>query len=366
MIYLTTYSATPRTMKMAQSMAERGHPVELLEWDRDGTKPRYEKSNGLTIRRLRLKSPYGLRAVIQIPVWWLFAFVWILSGNYSVVQARNLDTFFPIYLAAKLKKVRIVYDLADVYGDTYALGVLFLRPLIRLLDVACLENSDAIVMASEGQMSQLDWSPSHKNWMVFYNVPMDPIPNLKRDARNGRNLTLLYAGTFAIDRVRLLVNVARAIEDLPTTLVVAGFGEYAETVRSLLQGKATIFGKLPQQEVLRLTATSDVVLLPLNSALLNYRIALANKFFEAMCCGAVILAPKGTLMGEIVEKERIGLVVDYKDVDEIRRAISWIASNDDEVARIRERAVDLFYSRFNPRVIQNRYLTTVEPLFNQD
>jgi glycosyltransferase involved in cell wall biosynthesis len=213
-------------------------------------------------------------------------------------------------------------------------------------------------------MSQLDWSPPRKNWMVFYNVPTEPLPPVRRDGRSGGRLTLLYAGTFAIDRVRLLVNVARAIEGLPTTLVLAGFGEYAETVQRIFRGKADIMGKLSQREVLRLTATSDVVLLPLDSTLLNYRIALANKFFEAMSCGAFILAPKGTLMGDIVEKERIGLAIDYSSVNEIKNAIAWIADNEDEVAQIRERGIALFHSRFNPRDVQRKYLGIVETLFS--
>ena len=62
------------------------------------------------------------------------------------------------------------------------------------------------------------------------------------------------------------------------------------------------------------TIEADVVVCMVNPNDKNNKIALANKQFEAIVCGRPIICTKGTYSGDMTEKLKCGLVVDYNEI----------------------------------------------------
>lgn len=354
---------------MAKLLATNGFIVHIIEWDRSGLKPRIEIKDGIVFKRLRLKASYGLRASYLIPVWVIFSFIQIIVGNYHIVQPQNLDCLIPTFFATKFtKRKKIIYDMADFYSDAYVVNIPIISLICSLLEKLLIRRVDAIILVSERQVLQIGATNLPKKVVLFYNTPDASFiksnyhENLKK-RENKSALSLFYAGILSYDRVKLLMNVINAIIGLPVKIIIAGFGEYKDLLRKLGEvNKQLVFlGYLDHEKVMEFTTRADIVLLPYDPSYINNKIGLPSKFFEAMACRTLVLAPKNTYMGEIAARERIGIVVDYNNQAEIRYAIeSIIASKRDDLQLFTENAKKLYVERFNPQKINIKYLNLVK------
>lgn len=354
---------------MARLLASTGYEVHIIEWDREDSKPRTEIEKGILFNRLRLKAGYGLAAFHLVPVWIVFAFIQIVVGNYRIVQPQNLDCLIPTFLATLLgRDTRIVYDLADFYGD-YVADIPIVNSACVMLERVLIRNVDVAILVSERQTLQVRRQNLPEKVILFYNMPtLDSCKLDLKDRKPVSTFSLFYAGILSVDRVNLLLNVAQAIEGLRASLVVAGFGASEHSIRQLsLVNKQVVFlGKLDHEKVMEFTKTSDIALLPYNPTRLNNRIGLPNKFFESMGCGTLMLVQRDTYIGEIVEREGIGIVIDFTNLEEIRRVVeSVINSKGNDIQLLKDKARQLYVEKFDPRKISDKYVDMVKILVSK-
>ena len=368
--FFCTSDTRPRTLNMARILAKAGFRVTVIEWDRTGEKAKMEEKEGIKFKRLKLKAGYGLAIFPLFPFWAFFIFVETVYGHYSILQPQNLDCLIPTFIAAlSLKPFRgtkIVYDLADFYADAYVPRIRVLSWVSSFLERLLVRCLDATILVSERQVLQVGPRNLSKKVIVFYNFPsVNHLRTYIDHDEKSKKLLLLYAGTFGPDRVTPLINVAKAIRNLPVKFLIAGFGEFEDLVVQLCETHREIvfLGKLNHEKVMEFTEEADVILLPYESINMNCRIALACKFFEAIAVGKLMLAPYDTYMGDIVAKEEIGILVDYHDSKDIRAKIKSILYGDKEViGSFSRNARRLYKKRFDSNKIAHRYLELVQSL----
>lgn len=71
----------------------------------------------------------------------------------------------------------------------------------------------------------------------------------------------------------------------------------------------------------------DCVYAVYDADMVNVRVALPNKLYEAIICEVPIIVAKGTYLAELVEGMCIGIAVNHKDVDELKRKLLKIAND---------------------------------------
>lgn len=321
----------PRDYNMLSTLKGAGHHVEVIYWEKG-----YDKQ---LLRLCARVSPFTSggsekRKLFLMPAWILFVSIRAASSDFDVVQARNLPGLLAALPMAKIHGSRIIYDLADFTSDASEL-VSGLPRILRLF-LGRLENhlaqmTDALLVASEGQLvRQIRW-PKGKPHLTVYNTPESAAKG-EYQLNNGR-LKVLYAGGLTKQRLPGILAVAQAVRRLPnTSMTIAGKGDSSEI--SKLASTATeieYLGFVPHAEVMRLTSSCDCVVAPYNPSDLNNEIGMPNKLLEAMSSGKPILVSRGTMAGEIVENYRCGIAVRYGDTYEAERALR--ALTDPEVRR---------------------------------
>ncbi|MEM2529341.1 MAG: glycosyltransferase [Ignisphaera sp.] len=369
---LCTFSTVPRTLKMAKILANAGYDVHIIEWDRTGSKPRTEVKNGILFKRLNFKAGYGLKVFYLMPIWFMFVLIQVLIGGYHIIQPQNLDSLLPTLLATKIIRIisrkrrgRIIYDLADFYSDAYVADVPIISQLCAILERLLIRKVDAVILVSERQVLQVRARNLPQRVILFYNTPDENFTDDSSPLERGTTenvLTLFYAGSLSHDRISLLLNVIKAIKSLPVKIIVAGFGEYEDLIRRLSETNMQLvfLGYLEYEKIMKFAKRMDVILLPYDSRYINNRVGLPNKFFEAMACKCLILAPSNTYMGEIVEKNKIGITVDYNDPAAIRHAVRSILSTEkNTIETFKDRAKVFYIKRFNQQKINMKYLELV-------
>jgi len=67
----------PAINKVAKALADNGHDVKLLVWDRNGNK-QTEKVDGYIKHRFGFKAPHDEPTVVfYLPIWWLYEFFFL-------------------------------------------------------------------------------------------------------------------------------------------------------------------------------------------------------------------------------------------------------------------------------------------------
>lgn len=355
---------------MAKILVNAGYAVHVVEWDRTGSKPGIEIKDGIVFKRLRLKAGYSLSTVHLTPIWLIYVFIQMILGNYDIVQPQNLDCLLPVLLYSKfVQRKRIIYDLADFYSDAFVVGIPVISWIANHLEKLMTKCPDALILASERQILQVEARNLPQKTVTFYNMPDAYFFSSSIEdsdfigKKNGSEFTLFYAGQLGYDRVRLLLNVIEIIKRLPVKILIAGYGPYVGYFRRLseVNKQVQFLGFLSQEKVLQFSKKADLILLPYDPSYFNNRIGLPSKLFESMAGGGLVLAPLGTYMGEIVQREKIGFVADYKSLKNLRRVLELVIGSEESCIRLlKQNARIVYLQEFNPQKIRDAYLGIVE------
>jgi glycosyltransferase involved in cell wall biosynthesis len=118
-------------------------------------------------------------------------------------------------------------------------------------------------------------------------------------------------------------------------------------------------GLLPPNEALFLEASSNLLVALYNPELLWNNITLPNKLFEAMMCGIPILT---NIAHDVVSETECGLIVEYGNVEQIKKAIVTLQDNPALRKRLGENGRKAFLEKYNWDVMEQRLYKAYESL----
>jgi len=363
-IFIRTHSINPdpRVEKEAGYLL-KDYNIEILGWDRQKECQKEENRNGYKIHRYQIRGfcGRGLRNVIGLIGWSFYEFFWLIFQKFDILHACDFDTYLPALLIAKIKNKKIVYDIFDFYSEMILNVPLFVKKIIRKLDIFLIQFADGVIIADENRKKQIKDSKP-KRLAVIYNTPEDYYQKFKNNieiTRQSKNFVLGYVGL--LRKERGLDVIVEALRELPDVkLVIGGFGPYAEEFKKRIRNFENIefLGKVfPYERTLEVLSKCDVLFALYDPEIPNHKYSSPNKLFEAMMLAKPIIISRNTGMDKIVEKYKCGIVVDYDNHYQLREAIL-------KLKEMKEKG-DNFYGKngreaylntFHPDVMRNRLL----------
>jgi glycosyltransferase involved in cell wall biosynthesis len=341
----------PRVEKAAKALGDAGWGVTILGWDRGG-KIADEDRDCARIIRMRMRAPYGAR-FRNIPRkirWnlWLLRWLWGHRREYTHIHACDLDTAVPAVVTKVLFRKKLVYDVFDnIVLQPDGLVLKAVVRMIKQVEDSVVKRADAVILADECRLELLGAKP--KRLEFIYNSPDAIPPEPVEPDSHEPGLRIAYIGQLSPERglMEMLDVVARRPE---FTLDLAGFGADEERIaaRAAELPNVAWHGRVGYAAAIDLSRRADVLFATYDPALPLHKYSSANKLFEAMMLGKPIIVARDTGMDAIVEKHRIGSIVDYADLDQLERALVEVMEMDDGprrelVARARG-AYDQLYS----------------------
>jgi len=341
----------PRIAKEAGTLARAGFEVHVILWDRDLAHPEEETRDGIRIHRFRLRAPEGQPSLVfLLPRWWAHLFFHLLRLRPDVIHAVDFDTVVPAYAAARIAGARLVYDIFDFYAEMITASLPpRLRRLLAEWERRMIPRADAVVVPDLRRREQFGIARP-KVLVEILNVPDDRrLPAVREDSEN---FVVFYGGMIAKDRG--LKDLVMACEDVGAKLLVAGHGPDEAALLDIIESShaASYLGTVPYEEVLERTAASQVVAALYDPAIPNNRFAAPNKLFEAMMFGKPVLVSKGTLAAEIVDEIACGLVVQYGDREDLKKALESLMLSPSEAAAMGARGRAAFERRYNWKAME--------------
>ena len=343
--------------KVADTLFKAGYNVELLVWDRQNTLNC--KEYPYKINKFDLKAPYdSFWALLYLPVWWVYEFIFLMRNKYDLIHACDLDTLWPAIFAKSLKKAKLFYTIYDFYADNIPKLPQFVRSIISLLEKKGIKFSDTLFLVDEARYEQVKGSKI-KKLIYLYNSPKDLFlySKLKRSNEYNPKLVVFYAGS--LDKSRGMKYMINSVKEMKSIhLIIAGEGNDKKMVKesSINNENISYLGWLDHSDVLEMSLQADVLFAFYDPSIPNNRYASPNKLFEAMMCGKPIIMNSETSASKIVQEENCGIVFEYANIESIKMALTQL-QNCDLREKLGTNGRRAYETKYNWKFMENQLLS---------
>jgi len=355
----------PRVEKAARYLQDEGYRCVVLGWHRLLSE-KCRENRHLNIKRLLFPGRFGggitnFAGLFVFNLWLFFNFLMIRP---KIIHAFDLDTVLPALASQVLLKNKIVYDIADWYADSRKVG--FIKPFVAKLERWVCSKVDVVILPHEDRLRQIGIQP--RKFIVMYNVPED-VAGIE-DSCNDGNLAFepnyVYVGVLQPDRgIDQIISAAHVVG---AKLTIAGFGLLADLCVSENKkgGLMKYYGRISYKEALALQRGATAIMALYDPTVPNNLFAAPNKLFEAMMLARPIITSAGTLAAEIVDREGIGLIVPYGNVQRLGDAMRFLASHPEECKRMGRKGRQLYEQHYSfarqSKILQEAYRTLADSI----
>lgn len=298
------------------------------------------------------------------------------------VYVSALPVAFAGWIVSLLRRVPLVYDIADLWPDSVtASGLMENRLLLRLLRGCCsflYRRADAVNTVTKGFRRRLvemgvplerievvhNWMPSETY------TPQLANPGLAEKLGMAGKFNVVYAGTMG--PVQALSTVLEAAKQLltspPIQFVFVGSGLelplLRDKARELRLTNVTFLERRPPEEMPGILALGDVLLVHLKPDPLS-DISIPSKTFSYMACGKPILLAVRGEAAEFVAEHGFGLAVRPSDADALATGVRQLFEMSEPTRNaMGESASRVYQCRFSGavqiKVVEQRLRTVSE------
>ncbi len=368
MILSNSFMVDPRVHKEAKTLVENGHEITVIVWDR---RREYKTEDTVdNIRLIRIHNK-GLLKILQKdlfrnPLWWRKAYkkgleIYKKDFKFDIVHCHDLDTLQSgVWLKEKLG-TKLVYDAHELWGHLIEKNVpKFVVKKAFSMEKKLVKKTDHIITVS---------TPFMEYFKTITNKPITLVMNCKDliypkyEPPKEKKFTLLYIGGMKKQRFfPEIIDIMGKLQNVQ--LILAGKTEdlYHEMKNySKKYNNIKFLGTIPTEEILPLTRSAHANFIIVNPTSKHYQKTLFNKQFEAMVCGRPIIATKGTFAGEMTEKLKCGINVEYNE-ESVKKTIIQLRDNPSLSEELGKNALKAAKDKYNWEKEKKKLLTVYKEI----
>ncbi len=289
-----------------------------------------------------------------------------LKTDANVYHAHDLDTLFVTWLAALLRRAKLVYDSHELWLESQR--YLFEDPGLsrwtaRITEKRLAGRPDLVIAVTEFRGAHMKkMYPEMKNPVIVKNCP-HVIGELSdggylrtRTGCSQESTIVLYQGILSASRgLEELIEAAsilgyRGLDKVVFALMGTDYlhGELNDMVRTRnLEDRVHIFAPVPSEDLPEVTVSADVGMILFRNSCLNHYYSLPNKLFEYMMAGVPMIASGFPEMAAVIEGARCGLLVEPTDPVKIADALAYMAANPRERVEMGARGRNAAITEYN-------------------
>lgn len=281
-------------------------------------------------------------------VWNIRAYQNNKHGCYDVVHCHDFDTIIAGVMLKKKTGCKLVYDSHEMYA--FMTNIWMVIPFEKIL----LENVDICICVNESVKEYLYQLGVKKVVEVLNTKPLlsdkyiEPVDN--------GWFTISYFGNLSEKRMFPdIVDIVGKIDGV--RLIVGGFGPLYDEVetRSRQYDNVEFLGWVSDDEVIKRTIESNLVVCMVNPYNKNCLLSSPVKLFESMVAGRPLVTTKNTLPAKMIAKYGCGFVVDYTS-SKLKEFLEYIKCRKEECKSVGITALYHASNRFNWKVDMSNLL----------
>ncbi|MFN4123950.1 MAG: glycosyltransferase [Flavobacteriales bacterium] len=275
-------------------------------------------------------------------------FFFLLFIKADAFHANDLDTLFPNYLVAKLRRKPLIYDTHEYFTGVPEIQH---RPVVKkvwtFLEAAIFPRLKHVFTVNDS-IAELYFKDYGVRPEVIRNVPdTDSIIIQKNrialDIPDDKFIVVLQGNGINIHRgaeeaVLAMKSIQKAV------LFIIGSGDAIPAINELisqnqLEDKVRLIPRLPYSELMQYTANANIGLSLDKDNNINYRFSLPNKVFDYLNAGIPILGSRLPEIEKIINETKAGLLIDQVDEISIASVINQLIQNTEQYQTLKTNAV---------------------------
>jgi glycosyltransferase involved in cell wall biosynthesis len=334
-----------RVRREAEALALAGHSVKLV-----GVRQRGERMRDLGGFEVVAFEVWS-RRLPRTPLFWpvkyaeflVKSLAALLRSRADVYHAHDLEALIPAWIAARLTRVRVIYDSHELFTER----LIEMRAVWRAIEHFLIRRVDAVIAASEERaVIMRDEYGARGLPTVIANCPpwlgkpaestvRDRLPVERRETR-----IVLYQGGLSPGRgLETLTRAAGLFEPNAVLVFVGAANGYSESVLQPLveaQGlRERVFFVAPVDatEVVSFIRTADLgVVIYQNTCRNNYYCA-PNKVYDYCMAGLPVVGSDFPPLRTLVQRHEIGVLFDPEQPAAIAGAVNQVLRDGKVYAR---------------------------------
>ena len=303
------------------------------------------------------------RLIFFAPPFWIWLFIKLLVNRPKVVHACDLDSMPPCYLYKVLFRKKLIFDVFDRYAITFIPKKFkILYGIINFIEEFFSKHSDVLIVAN-GENVLRSFVRKPYRCEVLLNYPEDNFIDDLQQSKENDLFTIAFTGH--IRKHRGLENIIDVIKELSgIQLVITGRIEDNRLFNEI-QDKHNVryLNLVDDTRLFEIVAGSNVIIALYDPSLFNNNMPLPNKIFEAMMCGTPVVT---NVANEIVNETQCGIIVEYTDIEQIRRAIITMRDNPDLRKRLGANGRKAYLEKYNWTVMEQRLYKVYEDVLSHN
>lgn len=366
-----------RIILEAESLIKRGHKVQLLSGFECKKEEHYNK-RGIDIHRYsydwddyRLKRIRGFlprsdllhrivnrgfivfaNRFLTLSPFERFVYEKASLFDFDIIHCHDLPVLKPSVMLSATRDVPLIYDAHELY-PSQKIHPWRLRFRNYLNERRYIRYADCVITVNEFIANIMKERYNIEDVFVIMNCAKieDGFDAYKcrgylKERLNLRekDRILLFQGVISKERnIESIVKAFRYVgEDIK--LVFIGYGDYVESLRSLIKRerlKKRVFylGEVQPDEILKYTVGADLGIVPYEPIDENHLYCSPNKFFEFIVAGVPVIANDLPFFRAMQERYNVVVTADMKRPFELAKSIKTIFADDERLRQLRENVI---------------------------
>jgi succinoglycan biosynthesis protein ExoL len=305
--------------------------VKVVYWDRKLDFNKFnEVPKGIETKVISRKANEGnpLRRIHTTI--YVLCNIWVSINKYQpdilYVSKTDMLLVSALYKLVKAKKVKLLYEVSDIHPLLIDKQKKLYRRMasfiIKKAEKYLCKKVNLLVVTSEYFYEKYYFNFINSENMFFF--PNTPVPSVfngyHRQAH--KKYTVGFIGAIRYPKqIEYLIDLAKECD---INVFIAGKGIEFKRIEKYSENNENveIYGEyVYKEEIRKLYEKVDCIYSVYDANLENVKIALPNRLYESVYTNTPIIAAKGTYLGDIVEKNEIGITVESKNLKELENAI---------------------------------------------
>ena len=348
----------PHVNKLLPTLVRHGYKVKFIGWDRSKRWPKRSTHDDVEYEMILRGGGYASKKlVLWLPLWYLVAGLRLMFRRLDqcdLLMGISFEGSLPIAIATLVRRTPFIYNCRDnmALRSTYPSA---LRPFITRLDNWMMRRADAVIFPDENRVPSLD---PPINAVIVRNcapeVPIDREPDPSK-------LTVYAMGYLREGRgVGLLLDAAAEVDGC--RVIAAGHCPEKALADRLEKAPNVDFrGMLPPEEALAVCGEADLVFTFYAPDSEINRLAVSNKWSDAMMAARPILLNEEVEKAAWVEEEGIGYTCTY-DKDSLVKVLEHVQANRSESNARGARGRVLWEQGYSWNVMEQRIISLLDDI----
>ena len=268
-------------------------------------------------------------------------FFYLLFRKYDYILSNDLDTLPSCFFASKIKNIDLVYDSHELFSEGPELqGRKFVQGFWRNLEDFFLPKIKNSYTVSQSIVEFYDDKYQNKMGLIR-NIPLKKDVLIVDDiVFPTKNKTIIYQGVLNPGRgLKPMIKALNFINDLD--LIIVGYGKVEEELKDFvakenMNKRVHFLGRVSRDKLFNYTKKATLGMVLEEPLGLSFQYSLPNKLFDYIHAGIPIIAGNLPEITRIVNKYKVGVLVNDYQPETIANAIKKLLKDDVLLSEIKE------------------------------